>query len=84
VRHVVPQQVHPEALEQKPFSLEFRVRTPLECAAYATVQADGETVLSQRLRYARPSEMIAVTLEPDLASKIAAAETLRVVCTPAS
>ncbi|MEA3408130.1 MAG: FAD-dependent oxidoreductase [Chloroflexota bacterium] len=83
VRHVVPQYVHPVALEQRPVTLEFRVRTPLECATYARIHADGETLLSQRLRYARPSEMIAVTLKPDLAPKIAKAETLEVSCTPA-
>ncbi len=80
VRHVVPQHVHPQALEQHPFTLEFRVRAPLECAVYARVHADGETLVSRRLRYARPSEMIAVTLKPDLASRIAEAETLKVAC----
>ncbi|MFP3896673.1 MAG: NAD(P)/FAD-dependent oxidoreductase [Anaerolineales bacterium] len=83
VRHVVPQQVHPQALEQHAFTLEFRVHRPIEKPVYAHVYADDETLLSRRLRYARPSEMIAVTLEPDLASRIAEAGTLRVACTPA-
>jgi hypothetical protein len=70
VRHVIPQQLRREALRSEGIKLEFRVREPLECAVRAEVVVDEELIASQRLRYARPSEMIALEIRPsDLSAR---------------
>ena len=68
VLHVVPQRVGRAALQCDGVKLEFRAREPIEAAVRAEVLVGTEVVVSRRLRYARPSEMIAVEVRPrDLA-----------------
>ncbi len=66
VRHIVPQIVHPEFLEERAVTLHLRVREPIERAVRIEARADGETIVSRRLRYVRPSEMVSLRLGPDL------------------
>jgi NADPH-dependent 2,4-dienoyl-CoA reductase/sulfur reductase-like enzyme len=78
VRHVVPQRVHADAVAEGGVQLECRARQPMEEAVRAEVLAGDKVLLSQRLRYARPSEMIVLPLEASLAPRLAEAEALQV------
>ncbi len=82
VRHVIPQKLHPDALAEGPVRVEFRVRQPIEAAVRAQLYAGKEVLLSQRLRYARPSEMITLHVKPELAKRIARAASLEVGVVP--
>jgi len=62
VRHVVPQIVHPARVEREGCRLELRVREPIEGPTTVRVWAGQQELSSRRLRYARPSEMIALDL----------------------
>jgi len=78
VRHIVPQGVHAEALRDGALPIQFRVRQPIEEAVRAQLKAGEEVLASRRLRYVRPSEMVTLELEADLAVRIAQAEALQV------
>ena len=76
VRHVVPQRVPLNILREGPVELHMRVRSPIEEAVRVEARADGHVVASRRLRYARPSEMVSLVLEPSLAARLAEDERL--------
>ena len=78
VRHVVPQVLHPSALTGGAVSLQFRVRQPIEETVHAEVRAGEEVLVSKRLRYVRPAEMVILELEPAFAEPIERAGSLRV------
>ena len=78
VHHIVPHTIHRELLDGRPF-LQFRVRRPIEAPVHAQVRIGDEVLVSKRLRYVRPSEMIALELQPALAPRLAQAEALQVV-----
>ena len=78
VHHVVPQHIHPQALAIQDRKIEFRVRTPIEAAARAEILADDEVIVSKRLRYVRPSEMIILSLGSDEAAVVEKASKLTV------
>jgi NADPH-dependent 2,4-dienoyl-CoA reductase/sulfur reductase-like enzyme len=62
VRYVVPHTVNPEALAEEPVMLQMRVTRPLEQPVRVEVR-DGDTLVARRsARYARPGEMMSVTL----------------------
>jgi NADPH-dependent 2,4-dienoyl-CoA reductase/sulfur reductase-like enzyme len=74
VRALVPQTLHPAALEGGPVVLQFRVRRPVEAPVRAELRAGerpGDRVLvTRRDRYVRPSEMVALTVPPRLAGDL--------------
>ncbi len=78
VRHVVPQRLHPDSLSDCAVQLQFRVREPVEEAVRVQVKVGDDVVVSKRLRYVRPSEMVALELDPALARAVERAEALRV------
>jgi len=78
VRHVVPQVIHPELLRREAVPVEFRVRQPVEGAVRAEIRAGQEVLVSQRLRYVRPSEMVVLSLGAETYQQVARAETLHV------
>ena len=78
VRHVVPQQIHAAGWPDEGIAVEFRVGEPLERAVRAQIRAGEQVLAARRLRYARPSEMITLTLEPSLARRPDLGEPLRV------
>lgn len=78
VRHVVPQRLHPDSLTDGAVQLQFRVREPVEEAGRVQVKVGDDVVASKRLRYVRPSEMVALELDPALARDVERAEALRV------
>lgn len=78
VRHVVPQVIDPASLSREPISIEFRVRQPVEQAVRAEIKAGEDVLVSQRLRYVRPSEMVVLSLGSWLQQRVARAQSLRV------
>jgi NADPH-dependent 2,4-dienoyl-CoA reductase/sulfur reductase-like enzyme len=78
VRHVVPQHLRVDDLEETNCFLELRAREPIEEAVRVEVVAGEATVARKRLRYIRPSEMVKVELTPEMAPAILRAEQLRV------
>ncbi|MHB1295465.1 MAG: NAD(P)/FAD-dependent oxidoreductase [Anaerolineae bacterium] len=78
VHHVAPQFIHPQAVERGTVALEFRVRQPVEQAVRAEVHAGDDVLVSRRLRYVRPGEMVTLEIEPVMAGRVAQAEALSV------
>jgi hypothetical protein len=82
VRYVVPHQVNPERLAQDAVRLQMRVTEPLEQPVWVEVH-DGETLIARRgARYARPGEMVNVTLRDRDYEKVKSAQELRVSVVP--
>ena len=78
VHHVIPQRLHPEVIGDGETELQFRVRQPIEEPVRAQIKVGEEVVMSRRLRYVRPSEMVTLKLKPALASQLGRGEALRV------
>ncbi len=82
VRYVVPHTVDPVALTEGEVRLQMRVTRPLEQAVRIEV-LDGETLVArQGARYARPGEMVNITLRQRDYDKVRVARELRVSVTP--
>jgi len=76
VRHVVPQLLSLDDLEAGPVDVHMRVREPIEEAARVTASAES-VVASSRLRYARPSEMVTLRLDPAMVDRLRGRSALR-------
>lgn len=82
VRYVVPHTVDPIALTEGEVRLQMRVTRPLEQAVRIEV-LDGETLVArQGARYARPGEMVNITLRQRDYDKVRGSHELRVNVTP--
>jgi len=82
IRYVVPHTVDPAALTEGDVRLQMRVTRPLEQAVRIEV-LDGETLVArQGARYARPGEMVNITLRQRDYDKVRGARELRVSVTP--
>jgi len=78
VRYVVPHTVNPETLTEDTVMLQMRVTQPLEQPVRIEVR-DGEAVITHKNeRYARPGEMVNVTLRGRDYDAVRAAEKLTV------
>ena len=84
VQHVVPQALHMEALEDGEATIEFRVRQPIEASVRAQITSGDQVLVSRRLRYARPSEMVTLSLDLAHAQRAGRAEMLRVEVIPSA
>jgi NADPH-dependent 2,4-dienoyl-CoA reductase/sulfur reductase-like enzyme len=63
VRYVVPHQVNPQTLTREEVMLQMRVTQPMEYPVRVFVR-DGEEVIAKKaMRYARPGEMVTITLK---------------------
>jgi NADPH-dependent 2,4-dienoyl-CoA reductase/sulfur reductase-like enzyme len=81
VRYVVPHKVNPESLTDGEVMLQMRVARPIEAPVRVEVY-DGETLVTRAsARYARPGEMVSVTLRGRDYDAVRKAETLRVSVT---
>jgi NADPH-dependent 2,4-dienoyl-CoA reductase/sulfur reductase-like enzyme len=78
VRHIVPQHIHRASLQQEEIAIEFRVHQPYEEPVLAQIATDGDVVVSKRLRYARPSEMIILNIGKELTERIMLAHELEI------
>ncbi len=82
VRYVVPHSLNPEQLTQADVRLQMRVTEPLEEAVRIEVH-DGERLITrQGARYARPGEMVNITLRRRDYDTVRIARELRVSVTP--
>jgi NADPH-dependent 2,4-dienoyl-CoA reductase/sulfur reductase-like enzyme len=82
VRYVVPHTVDPSALTESDVRLQMRVTRPLEQAVRIEVH-DGEMLVArQGARYARPGEMVNITLRQRDYDKIRSSKELRVSVAP--
>lgn len=82
VRYVVPHRIDPETLTQDSVMLQMRVTRPLEQPV--TVQVtDGDTLIARKVeRYARPGEMVSLTLKTKDYDVVRKAKELRVSVVP--
>jgi len=78
VRYVVPQKIDPHALAQQTIALQMRVSRPIETPVWVEVLVNEEKLTRRSLRYARPGEMITLSLKPDLVGKIRSANEIKV------
>jgi NADPH-dependent 2,4-dienoyl-CoA reductase/sulfur reductase-like enzyme len=82
VRYVVPHKVDPAILQSDKVMLQMRVTQPLEKPVRIEVR-DGPTVITRRsLRYARPGEMVSISLLERHYDQVQAAEELCVNIIP--
>jgi NADPH-dependent 2,4-dienoyl-CoA reductase/sulfur reductase-like enzyme len=82
VRYVVPHKVNPARLTEDDVRLQMRVTEPLERPVWIEVH-DGETLITRRgARYARPGEMVNVTLRGRDYDSVRNARDLRVSVVP--
>lgn len=82
VRYVVPHRVDPERLTEDEVRLQMRVTEPLERPVRIEV-SDGESLIARRgARYARPGEMVNLTLRQRDYDRVRQAKELRVSVTP--
>ena len=81
VRYVVPHRLNPERLTEADVRLQMRVTEPIEQPVRIEVH-DGERLIAQRgARYARPGEMVNITLHQRDYDKVRTAKELRVSVT---
>mgnify|MGYP000928679183 FL=1 len=78
VRYVVPQALHPDHLADGPIPLQMRVTKPIEKPVWVEVRSGEELITRKAEPYARPGEMVTVTLKPDHLDKVKASSELRI------
>ena len=78
VRYVVPQALHPDHLADGPIPLQMRVTKPIEKPVWVEVRSGEELITRKAEPYARPGEMVTVTLKPDHLDKVKASAELRI------
>jgi NADPH-dependent 2,4-dienoyl-CoA reductase/sulfur reductase-like enzyme len=81
VHHVLPQHIDPQAPHNEPLKLELRVRTPIEETVRVEIKAGDKTISTRRLRYARPSEMVALELQASQIERLVGADCLTISVT---
>ncbi|MFN2110209.1 MAG: pyridine nucleotide-disulfide oxidoreductase, partial [Anaerolineae bacterium] len=82
VRYVVPHKVNPETLTEDTVMLQMRVTQPLEQPVRVEVY-DGETLITRKNeRYARPGEMVNITLRGRDYDAVRQAKSLTVAVVP--
>ncbi len=64
MRYIVPHEIDQERLGQGEIRLQLRVKAPIESPAWVEVRSNGQLVTRANEPYARPGEMITVTLTP--------------------
>ena len=78
VRYVVPQLIHPDQLSEGDIRLQMRVTRPIEKPVWVEVRS-GDHLLTRRGEpYARPGEMVSISIKSDLLDEVKAAAELRV------
>jgi NADPH-dependent 2,4-dienoyl-CoA reductase/sulfur reductase-like enzyme len=78
VRYVVPQQIDKNESRKEEIRLQMRVKAPIEKPAWVEA-TDGNNLITRRgFPYARPGEMITLTLKPDHFGAIHSANELRI------
>lgn len=78
VRYVVPQTVHPTHLEEGNIRLQMRVTRPIEKPVWVEVRCGEKLITRKGEPYARPGEMVTITLKPAQVEEVKSANELQV------
>jgi hypothetical protein len=78
VHHVVPQHVCADSLKDADIKLQLRVKQPVEDPVWVEVRKGSNLVARRAERYARPGEMITVTLPVKAYDEVQSADDLTV------
>jgi thioredoxin reductase len=78
VRYVVPHELNKDSLTQGDVRLQMRVKLPIEEPVWVEVRNGNHLVTRKAERYARPGEMITVTLTPRQYDDVEAADRLTI------
>lgn len=78
VRYVVPQELDKENLAEGEARLQLRVRQPIEAPVWVEVRSGNNLVVRKPEPYARPGEMITITLSPRAYDDVQKASALNV------
>jgi thioredoxin reductase len=82
VRYVVPHKVDPATLKTDHVMLQMRVIQPLEHPVSVQIRDENDVIASRSLRYARPGEMVSITLREQHYGRVKNASQLQVHITP--
>ncbi len=78
VHHVVPQHVCADSLKEADIKLQLRVKQPVEDPVWVEVRKGSNLIARRAERYARPGEMITVTLPVKTYDEVQSADELTV------
>lgn len=78
VRYVVPQTVHPDSLIEGDIRLQMRVTRPIEKPVWVEVRSGDKMLTRKGEPYARPGEMVTITLKPSMLDEVKASSGLSV------
>jgi thioredoxin reductase len=82
VRYVVPHKINKTSLAQEELRIQMRVTSPIEQPVWVEV-TDGKNLITRRgLPYARPGEMVTLSLKPNQFNAIQQAQELFVSVSP--
>jgi len=70
VRYVVPQTLQAGHLADGDIRLQMRVRAPMEFPVWVEVRGNGKLLARRPEPYARPGEMVTISLKPDLLDEV--------------
>ena len=78
VRYVVPHTLNPDHLADGDIRVQMRVRAPIEAPVWVEARV-GERMLTRKGEpYARPGEMVTLTLKANLMDELKAADELTI------
>jgi hypothetical protein len=82
IRYVVPHKINKSSIAQGELRIQMRVTAPIEQPVWVEV-TDGKNLITRRgLPYARPGEMVTVSLKPNLSDTIQNAKELFINISP--
>lgn len=78
VRYVVPHTLNPDHLADGDIRVQMRVRAPIEAPVWVEARVGERMITRKGEPYARPGEMVTLTLKPALLDELKAAEELTI------
>jgi len=78
VRYVVPHTLNPDHLADGDIRVQMRVRAPIEAPVWVEARVGERMITRKGEPYARPGEMVTLTLKPNLLDELKAAEELTI------
>ena len=78
VRYVVPHTLNPDHLAEGDIRVQMRVRAPIEAPVWVEAHVGERMITRKGEPYARPGEMVTLTLKPALLDELKAADELTI------
>ena len=78
VRYIVPHTFDPNTLAEEAIPLQMRVKQPIEAPVWVEAVCNAQSVARKALPYARPGEMVTLSLKPDAVDSVRENGTLTV------